>query len=69
MISLKIHPPTRESKPEANLFRDFLRLCYLILLCVTGWGSLNAHAFLEKQVTHVLFMRMVLGEPRFELIR
>ena len=22
----KIHPPTRESKPEGNLFRDFLRL-------------------------------------------
>ena len=29
MFSQKIHPPAREIKPEANLFRDFLRLLRL----------------------------------------
>ena len=30
----KIHPPTGKGKPEANLFRDFLRLCWYYLIAL-----------------------------------
>ena len=54
---MNIHPTARKGKPEANLFRGFSPAVLSHSFMCHRMDSLNARAFLEKLMTHVLILR------------
>ena len=54
-VILKIHPYARESKPEANLFRDFLRLAGGSPIRVRGGETLAAARIIETPLLFLFF--------------